>query len=850
MRKTMLLVDGHGLAYRAYYALPELSAPDGTPTRVLVGFINSLIKVVEEWQPSEVAVVFDAPSPTFRHERYEAYKGTRKPMPEDMRPQIPLLQEMLRLLGLCVTSLEGVEADDVLASTALSWAEKDRDVLMLTADKDMLQVLRKGVRILRPQKGVSSFVLFDEERFRKEYPFEPSGMIDYLSLVGDASDNVPGVPGIGDKGARELLGEYGTLEEIYRHLEELKPGVRKKLEAGRESALLSRELVTLALDCPVKEDLFRACAPEREELREMCLRLGMEQTYVKMVASFEVPSRAFSEESEELRESSEERPSFQERQVSLEELLSEPLLALFWKEEEGKKIFGVGNEEGSMAFLEESLLFPRPLQDWTRNGGTLITSGYKQLCRDFPETAPLPEFLWDLETGYYLLHPDRAQEDYPKLFGDPSNPTQEELWKHYRVLEPEVRTKELHRVMQGIDLPLCPVLAAMERQGVQLHRESLLDLERDLDLRIREIQHAVEEAGGMELNLNSPKQVGHLLFDVLGLPPLKKTKTGYSTNTSVLEVLATYPNGEIPGMLLEFRELSKMQSGFVQPFLQLADPQSGIIHTTFEHISTGTGRLSSTHPNLQNLPLYGEWARRFRTALGPVKEGACYVSADYSQIELRILAHLSREESLVEAFREGRDVHSETGARIFGVDPEDVTPEMRRQAKMVNFGLLYGMGGFGLADRLNIGRAQAQKLVDAYFAAFPGIQSYLRNAAEEAKKQGYTTTLFGRRRPLAEVTTVEGRGAGALKRVAINTPIQGTAADIARMALVQWHKKIRREGLAMPLVLQIHDSLVVEVSRKEVSRAEESLREVMEGVVSLSVPLKVETKRGNNLGEI
>ena len=396
MRKTMLLVDGHGLAYRAYYALPELSAPDGTPTRVLVGFINSLIRVVEEWQPSEVAVIFDAPSPTFRHERYEAYKGTRKPMPEDMRPQIPLLQEMLRLLGLCVTSLEGVEADDVLASTALSWVEKDRDILMLTADKDMLQVLREGVRVLRPKKGVSSFVLFDEDHFREKYPFEPSGMIDYLSLVGDASDNVPGVPGIGDKGARELLKEYNTLEEIYRHLEDLKPGVRKKLEAGKESAFLSRELVTLALDCPVEEDLFRACAPEREDLREMCLRLGMEQTYVKMVASFDVPSSEFSEESEEF---SEEMSSFQERQVPLEELLSEHLLALFWKEEEGKKIFGVGNEEGSMAFLEESLLFPGPLQEWTRHGGILITSGYKQLCREFPETAPLPEFLWDLETG-------------------------------------------------------------------------------------------------------------------------------------------------------------------------------------------------------------------------------------------------------------------------------------------------------------------------------------------------------------------------------------------------------------------------------------------------------------------
>jgi len=841
LRETILLVDGHGLAYRAYYALPELSAPDGTPTRVLVGFMNTLMKMVEEWQPQKVAVVFDAPSPTFRHERYEAYKGTRKPMPEDMHPQIPLLREMLGLLGICVTSREGVEADDVLASTALYWAEKDLDVLMLSADKDMLQVLRRGIRIIRPKKGVSSFVIFDEEEFRKEYSFAPLGMIDYLALVGDASDNVPGVPGIGDKGARDLLKQYGTLDEIYLHLEDLKPGVRTKLEAGRESAMLSRELVTLALDCPVRESLLDGCSPEREELRELCLRLGMEQTYTKMVASFNVASSG---------KAAEETLPWQEEEVPLEELLREPLLALSWKDQEGSRIFGVGNEKGGRAYLEQAPLFPGVLQEWTRKGGTLITSRYKELCKTFPETAPSPEKVWDLETGYYLLHPDRAQKDYPQLFEDPENPTQQELWQCYRTLEPHVESKELSRVMRGIDLPLCPVLADMERQGVRLHRESLIALEKDLHAKLREIQQAVEEAGGMELNLNSPKQVGHLLFDVLGLPPIKKTKTGYSTNTSVLEVLAAYPNGEIPRMLLEYRELSKIQSGFVQPFLQLADPESDIIRTTFEHISTGTGRLSSTHPNLQNLPLYGDWALRFRSALGPVRQGACFVSGDYSQIELRILAHLSREESLVEAFREGRDVHSETGARIFSVDPEEVTPEMRRRAKMVNFGLLYGMGGFGLADRLNISRGEAQKLVDAYFAAFPGIQAYLENAAGEAKKQGYTTTLFGRRRPLAEVTTVEGRGTGALKRVAINTPIQGTAADIARMALVQWHKKIRREGLSMPLVLQIHDSLVVEVSRDEAEQGAELLRTLMESVVSLSVPLKVETTVGNSLGEI
>ncbi|HPJ25380.1 MAG TPA: DNA polymerase [Synergistaceae bacterium] len=841
MSERILLVDGHGLAYRAYYALPELSAPDGTPTRVLVGFINSLIKVVEDWKPHKVAVIFDAPVPTFRHERYEAYKSTRKPMPEDMRPQIPLLREMLCMLGICVISREGVEADDVLGSTALYWAEKKQEILMLTADKDMLQVLQEGVRIIRPKKGVSSFVLFDEEHFKKEYPFEPVAMIDYLALVGDSSDNVPGVPGIGDKGARELLKEYGTLEEIYLHLEDLKPGVRKKLEAGKESALLSKELVTLDLDYPVKESLFESCFAEREGLRELCLRLGMEQTYTKMVASFDVPVAEGPPE---------EAPPREEREVPLEELLPEPLLALSWKEEEGERVFLVGNEEGAAAALEVSSFFPPVLQEWTRKGGVLITSRYKQLCKDFPETAPLPESVWDLETGYYLLHPDRAQGDYPKLFEDPSHPGQGELWKQYRALEPEIKGKELLRVMRSVDLPLCPVLAQMERRGVRLHRESMISLEKDLDRRLEEIQQAVEEAGGMELNLNSPKQVGHLLFDVLGLPPLKKTKTGYSTNTSVLEVLASYPNGEVPQMLLEYRELSKIKSGFVQPFLQLADPKTRIIHTTFEHISTGTGRLSSTHPNLQNLPLYGDWARRFRSALGPVDEGACYVSADYSQIELRILAHLSREESLVEAFREGRDVHSETGARIFGVNPEEVTPEMRRQAKMVNFGLLYGMGGYGLADRLNIGRGEAQKLVDAYFAAFPGIQAYLQNAAEEAKKQGYTATLFGRRRPLSEVTTVEGRGAGALKRVAINTPLQGTAADIARMALVHWHKKTVREGLEMPLVLQIHDSLVIEVSRDEASRGAELLRTVMEGVVSLSVPLKVESTVGNNLAEI
>jgi DNA polymerase-1 len=468
-----------------------------------------------------------------------------------------------------------------------------------------------------------------------------------------------------------------------------------------------------------------------------------------------------------------------------------------------------------------------------------------------------PERVWDAETSLYLLHPDRASASLRDVLESQGASTDtmplrvaEALWPIRSILCPQLEAFGLEKLQRSIDLPLCPVLVNMEQHGLGINETSFLALEKDLRQRIEAIEEELARSAGTQVNLNSPKQVGWLLFEKLGLPPLKKTKTGYSTDVSVLQMLASRPDGDIPSLLLEHRELSKMLTGFVHPFLKARNETTGCVHSTFEHVVTGTGRLSSTNPNVQNLPIFGEWAGRFRGALIPRKKEHLFVAADYAQIELRILAHLSGEERLRTLFVEERDVHAETASWVFSVPPEDVTPELRRKAKVVNFGLLYGMSAFGLAERLAVGNGEAQELVRRYFQVFPGVREYMEGTAQEALRRGYTKTLFGRIRPLNEVTTVEGRGHGALKRVAINTPIQGTAADIAKLAMIRFHTLAMNNVPEATLVLQVHDSLVVETPSAAVQETEKILLEAMQGAVALSVPLKAQPKQGSSMRDV
>ena len=841
--KTLLLVDGHGLAFRAFFALPELSAPDGTPTNALLGYANMLLRTLEDLKPDLAAVVFDAPGPTFRHEAFEAYKEGRQPTPKEFKVQMPLIKEFSRDLGIPVVERAGVEADDVIASTALSAVGKGYRVVILTADKDILQVLDENLLVMRPIRGVSDFRLWDPQGFRDDYGFAPSAMADYLAMVGDSIDNVPGIKGVGDKTARALLAEHGSLEAIYEHLDEMKPGLRKKLEEGRERAFSSRDLTRLRLDEPLGEDDLQQGQIKRKELAALLDRYAMKNLAQRLLgnaAHAEEPARPKAPAPAEL------------RGESLESLLAETELALGWS--------GTGDYPQNFSILELCLASPdgcfwkggadgavlEELARWAQKG-QITTSGYKEICAAAPSLLADPERVWDAHLAHYALHPEvKDRGDF-----GPSPEQTMALWEVRKRLQPQVRTLGLDGVMMDIDTPLCQVLASMERRGVRVDKELLATLEEELDHRAGEISSRIDALVGDHVNLNSTKQVAWLLFEKLGYPPVKKIKTGFSTDVSVLEELATLPleEDEVPKMLLEYREIAKVISGFIQPLLRETDPVTGSVHTTFEHIVTGTGRLSSRDPNLQNVPTFGNWAGRLREALKPRGEGNLFLAGDYSQVELRILAHICGEERLKEAFAQGRDIHSETAFWLFGESGE-ITPEHRRMAKVVNFGLLYGMGVHGLSQRMGISREEAAAVIERYFAAFPKVKEYMENSARDAKKRGYTTTLFGRIRPLPEVSTVEGRGPGALERVAVNTPLQGSAADIARMAMVRYHRAVAKAGLEAPLVLQVHDSLVVECPPRQEVAVTALLRDSMEGAASLSVPLAVHVKSGATFEDI
>lgn len=798
----ILIIDGHGLAYRAFYAIPPLNAPDGTPTNAVTGFMNMLSRAEEDVLPLCRVAVFDAPAPTFRHELLPQYKATRKPSPDEFKQQVPLLQELLRKMGYPVLVEPGVEADDVIGSLALRAVQAGYQAVILSSDKDLQQVLGDGITMLRPIKsGVSAAATYDAAGFESEYGFPPSSVPDYLALLGDVADNVPGVAGIGQKTAAQLISEHKTLEGLFSALEELKPAARKKLEAGREEAFKSRDLIRLKLDVPVDLDACLSFQPDLPAALELASRLGLSKVVKRLGAAGSLPAGAM-----------------------------------------GPARFNVGEVTPPDRNFQ-----PRP---------RLLTADARALLKQ--GKIDNIENIWDFRTAHYLLHPDTSAKEFSGLLPEDfaaAGPVMSDapdvppaVVALYNELDGKIACHEgLRDVMETIDLPLLPVLDRMERWGVRLEPEHFAALQGELEARIAAIAAEITARAGMEINLNSPQQVAGLLFEKLGFVPETKTKgkTAYSTSASVLERLARLPGGEVPGLILEHRELSKMLSGFVLPLQQAAFPE-GIIHTTFEAALTGTGRLSSRDPNLQNIPTFGQWADRIKEGLVPVKVGDVFVAADYSQIELRVLAHLSQEPRLLEAFQKGRDIHRETASWVFDLEPEFVTPELRRVAKMINFGLLYGMSSFGLAERLDMPRSEAAGIVKRYFDALPGVQRFLKGIVDQARAAGFTRTLAGRIRPLDGVTA---QGRGGLDRVLVNTPIQGTAADIARRAMVDFDRAFAEDD-GVHLFLQVHDSLVCECPPERAEDVGRSLREIMMGAAHLSLPLEVELKTGSSLAGV
>ncbi|GHV52297.1 DNA polymerase [Synergistales bacterium] len=856
INETILLIDGHGLAFRGFYALPEMNAPDGTPTNAVLGFMNMLLKAVDEWKPDGVGIFFDPKGPTARDEMYGAYKEGRRPTPDNFKAQLPLILELSRALGYPVFVQGGTEADDMIASTARALSRGGYGALILSADKDLLQTLGRGVRMARPSKGISDFNMYSERSFTDEYGFPPAAMADYLALVGDAVDNIPGVSGIGDKTARGLLVKYGSLDAIYGALDLLPDAQRKKLEAGREEAYRSLSLVVPLEVEPIPAELLRRTEVDMSAAYALCSRLGLKKIISRLglEGAPEKPNISLTEARAETRAvAARDEPS--DFSLDGEETLVLADGIIMTEDGEWRELAGA--RETLEAWAERA-------KRGGENGKKLILAGYGAWCEREQFLAECPEIIRDAELAHYFLHPDAKSHFLNDMLPDKyilgayagSNAAlAAEILSLWRELSAAKYASNMEKVMTSIDAPLVPVLAELSANGLFTDVNILTELDAELRARIGDLERGISDAAGGSINLNSPKQVGELLFERLGLPVIKKTKTGASTDMEVLDELSRLPEPmcRVPSMLLEFREYSKMSSGFVEPFIHYAERSPDHrIRSTFLHTATGTGRLASRDPNVQNLPVFGEWAEKFRSAIKPA-DGlfggkGVYVAADYSQIELRVLAHLSGEERLVESFAGNRDIHSETASWVFGAAPEDITQEQRRFAKTVNFGLIYGMGAHGLAARMGITRYRAVELIDKYFSVLPKVRDYLTNSALSAKERGFTESIFGRVRPLAEVTTTEGRGGASMDRVAVNTPIQSAASDIAKIAMIKLDKALDKTRARM--ALQVHDSLICETSEEFADEVEALLVKTMEGIECLNVPLKAVPKRGRTLAEV
>lgn len=861
MGRNMLLIDGHGLAFRGFYALPEtLTAADGTPTNAILGFTTMLLNGLDKWSPDRVGLFFDPKGPTRRHELFKEYKKGRKPTPEGFKIQLPLIIDISRAMGIPVFIRDGVEADDYIVSTAQKASDEGWNVSIFSADKDLFQVINGNIKIIRPSRGVSDFRIYNKDFFVEEFGFQPKSMADYLALVGDAVDNIPGVPGIGEKTAKELIGKYGSLEGIYENLEDVTKVRRSKLEENSELAYASRGLIIPQKTDYVPLEKLVVKEPNKEVLMELCNRLNLKRLFDRLVPdaneaykpdrSIEVPlSKANIVSSLVDISDVPEKVNF-----DLNVLLKNAALS-FVPTEEDKNTFYIFDREGRTATLD--LKITDQIQAWSEwcKKGTLVLFGYREILSKFDISLPSTEKIKDVEIAHYLLHPDRGGSSIEKTLGRKLPQGSElggELFSLWDAFEPEIKKFGLDELMMELDLPLSVALANLKRNGIFADVEKLASMGKDLEKTIAETENDIEQLVGERINLNSPKQVGWLLFEHLKLPPIKKTQTGYSTDMSVLEELVRLPKPlcDVPNKIIEYREEAKILTGFVQPFLAIASAGDGFIHSTFDHLSTGTGRLSSRDPNVQNMPLFGKWAVRFRESFIPSMKEKIFVAADYSQIELRVLAHLSKEERLISAFAEGRDVHMETASWVFGLPAEEINQEQRRFAKVVNFGLLYGMGAHGLAQRLGIPRAQAALMVNRYFSVLPNVKRYLEMSVKESKEAGYTRSIFGRIRPLNEVATTAGRGNNPIDRVAVNTPIQSAASDIAKIAIMRFDKVVKGEFKGAKTVLQIHDSIVCECFEDDAERLEKRLVEVMESVGGLSVPLKAEPKRGYSLSKV
>ena len=905
MNKKLVLIDGHSILNRAFFGLPDLTNSEGLHTNAVYGFLNILFKILEEEKPDYLTVAFDVHAPTFRHKMFDAYKGTRSPMDDALRQQVPLMKEMLTAMGVRIVEMEGYEADDILGTIAGMGEREGMDVSVVSGDRDLLQLATEHVKIRIPKTKKTGTEIEDylAVDVKARYMVTPKEFIDVKALMGDTADNIPGVPGIGEKTATALIEKYGNIEAVHEDAANVKPPrASKNIVEFWDQAVLSKELATIITDVPIAYDFAEAKLDGVQELyTEEAYLLCKRLEFKNLLGRFEVdaPKNQAQEHFKIVRKKSEAEKIWKKAGNNSIGYFIIPYAAGKdgKQEQDGQMCLFAETPKNAfagmaVAFSEEDIclfvtgdeLTSEELIDQLINKreGKLIAADLKPDLRFFPDVAKADS--WDICLAFrarcfdrtvaaYLLNPLKGEYPYDDIAKDYLGlmvPTKTDYlgkneaavvlaedeqaamnyacyeayiaWKSYPVLKEALQQHEMETLFNEIEMPLVFVLSDMEREGICIDADALKEYGTKLAGSIEEYEQKIYEEAGEEFNINSPKQLGVILFEKLQLPNGKKTKTGYSTAADVLDKLA--PDYPIVADILEYRKLSKLKSTYADGLANFID-ETGKIHTSFNQTITATGRLSSTDPNLQNIPIRMELGKMIRKVFHPM-EGDLFVDSDYSQIELRLLAHISGDEGLIEAFRENQDIHRSTASKVFGVAFDDVTDLQRRNAKAVNFGIVYGISAFGLSQDLNIPQKEAQGFIDSYFATYPKIKEFLDQTVAQAKECGFTRTLFGRIRPIPELSSSNFMQRQFGERVAMNAPIQGTAADIIKIAMIRVHDRLIREGYKSRLILQVHDELLIETAESEKDAVIALLEEEMRQAADLQVELAVGTECGYN----
>jgi DNA polymerase-1 len=868
-KKKLVLIDGNSIAYRAFFALPLLNNDKGIHTNAVYGFTMMLQRILEDEKPTHLLVAFDAGKTTFRHETFSEYKGGRQKTPPELSEQFPYIRELLDAYGISRYELENYEADDIIGTLSLH-AEKDGyEVKVISGDKDLTQLSSDSVTVSITRKGITDIEEYTPAHIEEKYGITPDRIIDMKGLMGDSSDNIPGVPGVGEKTALKLLKEFGTLEELLESVDDVSgKKLKEKLEEFRDQALMSKELATITREAPVEikiEDIEYE-GFEKEKVISIFKELGFNSLLEKISGDTEAIEEKLDEIefiiADEIKED-----MFSDENAFYVELLEDNY---HYADIIG---FSVANDKGNFYFSKDKALvsdvFKRWAEDETKKKTVYDAKRSEVSLRHHGIHLKGADF--DLYIASYIINPSQSIEDIASIaknhgyhaiqsdeafYGKGAKrriPEEKELGGHLarkaaalmtlrEKLDSDLKENQQSELFYDLEMPLSLILADMESTGVKVDLGRLRTMGQDLLSKLDEIEKRIHELAGEAFNINSPKQLGVILFEKLGLPVIKKTKTGYSTSADVLEKLEN--DHEIIRDILHYRQLGKLQSTYIEGLLKVVNNETGKVHTRFNQALTQTGRLSSTDPNLQNIPIRLEEGRKIRQAFVPSEPGWAIFAADYSQIELRVLAHIADDEKLIEAFNEDMDIHTKTAMEVFHVKADEVTSNMRRHAKAVNFGIVYGISDYGLSQSLGITRKEAGKFIDRYLESYPGVKQYMDDIIHEAKQKGFVSTLLHRRRYLPEITSRNFNLRSFAERTAMNTPIQGSAADIIKKAMIDMADRLRKEELKARLLLSVHDELIFEAPEDEIEKLKKIVPDVMENTVELKVPLKVDYSYG------